>query len=217
MKNYLLVLLSVIGIYIFANNAIGADIPTEVSSNFNPMPEVISLPTLDNYSGTVIDEVATSPKITSSNFSTTSIKKSTSRSSIPNYTVTATSDSIVKNPGSSIYRTKQILYAHNSSNLLGSIRNFGIGTNFTVTENGTTKTYEVAEIKIFKKVDNYTLQLCSLADYNACYEDSYYYMNTLQNAKFNGKTYNIAMMTCDGTSLGGGDATHRRVIFAYQK
>lgn len=216
MKNYLLVLLSVIGIYILASNAIGTDIPTEVSSNFNPTPEVISLPTLDGYSGTVIDEIATTPKITSNNFSTTSVKKSTVQSSIPNYTVTATSDTVVKNPGSSIYRTKRILYAHNSSNLLGSIRNFTIGTNFTITENGATKTYEVADVRIFKKVDNYTLQLCSLNDYNAC-TDATYYMNTLQNAKFNGKTYSIAMMTCDGTSLGGGDATHRRVVFAYQK
>ena len=41
-------------------------------------------------------------------------------------------------------------------------------------------------------------------------------MNTLTNASFHGESYSIAMMTCDGTALGNGDATHRRVVFGYK-
>lgn len=228
MKNYLLILLSVVGVHILINASpiFDTDISTEINSNFNSTPENILIPTVDDYSGIAIEEIATTANIAPTytaqlasyplSRTTSSTPQSISQPQMINYTITAKSDTIVKNPGSNIYRTNQIVYAHNSSALLGSIRSFTIGSNFTITENGITNTYEVADIEIFKKVDDYTLKLCDIANYDNCY-DATYYMSTLENAKFRGKVYNLALMTCDGTSLGNGDATHRRVVFAYQK
>ena len=40
------------------------------------------------------------------------------------------------------------------------------------------------------------------------------YMRQVADAKSDGVQYSISLMTCYGRALGGGDATHRFVIFA---
>ena len=203
MKNYLLILLSVFGISILIDNASSAIITpnTSTSSEIAQTEETI---TLSKMSTTSVS---------------TSVKKSTPIQTTPpvpaiNYRVTIHTDNVKSRNLSykDIYKTKKLVYGHNSTNLLGSLKSLGVGSTFSVTEGNATTTYQIHDIKIFLKSDDYSLELCN-SGYENC-NGGTYYLNSLQNAIFRDKKYDIALFTCDGTGLGGGDATHRRVVFA---
>ena len=126
-----------------------------------------------------------------------------------NYTVTVYSDQIVASGLSyyDVYKTSKLLYAHNSSNLFGNLPSLGWGEYFTVTEGGVARTYQVANIIVYEKnVERGLLQRNGQGSY----------MRSVMNAidKDSGAHYDLAMMTCYGTSFGNGDASHRYVIFA---
>ena len=219
MKNYFLILLSVAGLGIMADNVRPDTIRSTIaaSSEIAVTEENPTLPKISQTQAKNVQDISSNAKITTiSTARTASHGYAASNTSIPNYRVTIYSGEIISRNLSynDIYKTKKLIYGHNSSNLLGSLKNLSIGSTFTITENGSTSTYQVADVRIFHKSDNYTLDLCN-SGYNNCNGGSYY-LNTLQNATFRGKNYDVALFTCDGTSLGGGDATHRRVVFAYQ-
>ena len=210
MKNYIMIILATLitGIMLNNTNVVKADISTDISF----APETTSISALDTITEKETEEIASSANISvKTTKKTATVVKTTSN--VPNYTISAVDASIQKNPGTVIRRANKLVYAHNSNNLLGSIKNLTTGSTFTLTENGVTTTYKVAESQIFEKTSSNTLALCA-SGYTNC--SGSYYMSGLQNARFNGKSYSIALFTCDGTSLGGGDATHRRVVFAYQ-
>ena len=98
---------------------------------------------------------------------------------------------------------EKLLYGHNSSTVFGNLKNLGIGSTFTITENGTTTTYKIAKTITFEK-NNGLLQLNGDGSY----------MKSVANARSNGVNYDLALMTCAGTSYGNGDASHRLVLFA---
>ena len=97
----------------------------------------------------------------------------------------------------------KLLYGHNTTAVFGGLKNLGIGSTFTVTEDGFTTTYKIAKTITFEK-NNGQLQLNG--------EGSY--MNSVAKARSNGVNYDLALMTCAGTNYGNGDASHRLVLFA---
>ena len=211
MKNYFLILLSVFGIGILIDGAANAvSIPdTTVSSEILQLEEIPTLSKLDTLSAENITEITDTAKIT-----TPVAKKSSARtaaSTTPNYQVTPIGSIVSKGLSySQIYKTNKFVYGHD--NLLGGIKSFQPGSIFTITENGTATTYQVQDTRIFAKTSDTTLELCK-SGFDDCTGGTYY-ISTLANATFKGRSYDLTLFTCDGTSLGGGDATHRRVVFA---
>ena len=212
MKRFFLILLSVVcASFLFSN----AHLATSVSSVAVPSEIITNVPTLskiDQISAVPKKEITTTAKITTTSKQSSRIVKSST--STHNYSVTIHSSAIKSRnlSYSDIYKTKNFIYGHNTSGTLGSIKNLTSGSIFTVTENGTTSTYQVANVQIFYKSDDYTLSLCKNG-YNDCTSGTYY-ISSLQYATFRGTKYDIALFTCDGTALGGGDSTHRRIVFA---
>lgn len=115
-------------------------------------------------------------------------------------------DNIVqdKNPGSEAGLYGKLLYAHNTSDKFGPIMNFVEGkTTFKITLNGVTKEYRAVKKVTMLKED----------------ADRFMGANGNKNTgfpagKYRSGVYDYVLMTCDGTNLGDGKATHRTLIFA---
>lgn len=125
-----------------------------------------------------------------------------------NYAVTAYSGAVVETPSyADIYKTGNLVYGHNTANLLGNLGVLGVGSVFTVTEGGAAQIYQVARVLVFEK-DQATgrLQENGRGDF----------MPTVAQAAYKGEHYALALMTCTGTPIADkpGDATHRLVVFA---
>ncbi len=101
------------------------------------------------------------------------------------------------------YNSK-FFYGHNSANVFRPLYNVGVGDTFSVTENDTTKNYQVKAVAIYEKVNDYTLRL----------NGQELKMSVVARARYSGVNYDISVMTCYGTSYGNGDASHRLVLFA---
>ena len=164
MKNYLLVLLSVLGISFLINTS--SEVKPELSLEIAPYTEIkteeLLIPEIEEIAELSQEEIATAPLVTLIKAPTAGRATGSSY----DYKVGINDNTVVKNPGNFIRRYNKFIYAHNSNNLLGSIRRLNVGSTFTVTEtDGTTNTYRVASVQIFKKVDQNTLELCSLNDF----------------------------------------------------
>lgn len=100
---------------------------------------------------------------------------------------------------------QKFYYGHNSSAVFGGIVNLGAGDTFSITRGGVKTNYRVATTVIYEKnTSNGLLQLNGEGDY----------MWYVAKARIGKTKYDVSLMTCYGRSLGGGDATHRFVIFA---
>lgn len=122
-----------------------------------------------------------------------------------NYTVTRTISSTAEYSATyanlsygDIYRFRKLIYGHNSSNLLGSLAYRTPGEIFTITDGGSITSYQVTAVSIYDKTDNSLNNDKSL-------------MGRIATSALG---YDIALMTCAGTPLGGGDATQRLVVYA---
>ncbi len=125
---------------------------------------------------------------------------------VKNYTVTTYIGSVgeyaatAKNLSySSIYKYNKMIYGHNTGNLLGSLSNRYVGETISITEGGVTRNYRVMAIRTYAKT----------ADGNL--ENDPYLMANIANSALG---YDVALLTCSGTSYGNGDASHRLVVFA---
>ena len=99
----------------------------------------------------------------------------------------------------------KFLYGHNSAGVFGGLSSLGVGSTFGVTYGGVTTNYRVAKIVSYEKNEaTGELQL----------NGSGSYMLAVSRARSAGVQYDISLMTCAGTPLGNGRATHRLVIFA---
>ena len=206
MRDYILVLLAVFGLgAIFATD-------TPVSTEVNTDTQVVStitLPELGQISEVSLDALSDTAEITAKPAATATKARSNTATlasaSIPTYRVTKYSADVVAHPDyNNIYKTGKLVYAHNTGKLFGNLKSLSIGSTFNLTENGTTITYRVSDIKVFEKNPSTgKLQLNGSGDYMGA---------VVKNAFY----HNVALMTCTGTSYGNGDASHRLVIFADQ-
>lgn len=124
----------------------------------------------------------------------------------PNYTVTSYVGSISEYVASynnlsysAIYKYNKMVYGHNTANLLGSLANCYVGETITITEGGVARNYRVSEKVYYNKT----------ADGNLNNDPRL--MSNIANTALG---HDVAMMTCAGQMIGGGDATQRLVIYA---
>ena len=116
---------------------------------------------------------------------------------IPVYDVAEITESV----GPNVYHYGKLYYGHNTGNVFGSLSDYGVGNTFTITHDGITTTYVVKEVVMFEKnQDTGKLQMNGAGNY----------MKSVVNAW----GHSVALMTCAGTPLGNGRATHRLVVFA---
>ena len=124
----------------------------------------------------------------------------------PNYTVTSYVGSISEYVASynnlsysAIYKYNKMVYGHNTANLLGSLANRYVGETITITEGGVARNYRVSEKVYYNKT----------ADGNLNNDPRL--MSNIANTALG---HDVALLTCAGQMLGGGDATQRLVIYA---
>ena len=218
MKNYLLVLLSVLGIGFFITY-FAPDVEKNLSQELVPdagqTVEAMLIPEREQVSELNTESLTEVAKIT--NTVTTSVKTKaatpvTVSSTTPSYTVTRFTSSLVKSPTyQDVYRTGNLIYAHNSKNLFGCLHNLRTGSVFNITEKGVTTTYVVSAIEHFKKVPVTNSNGATgedMAKCNANYTDcSGRWMGFIVNTAF---YHNVALMTCDGY----GNTPYRLIILA---
>ena len=109
--------------------------------------------------------------------------------------------------GSSVFKYgDKFIYGHNSAAVFGGLEGLGYGT-FSITINGATRQYAIVNRIIYDK--NVKLGILQRNHAGS-------YMTAVANAidKDTLVHYDLAMMTCHGTMLPGGDATERLVVFA---
>jgi sortase (surface protein transpeptidase) len=104
----------------------------------------------------------------------------------------------------------QYIFAHNSASLFGNLRNLATGTRFSVTVNGQTTAYQITKKVTYCDYSNYAN---GAAGCRAAYpNDPVLNMYDAVNPGRQGAQ--LALMTCAGVSLGGGDASHRLIVYA---
>lgn len=215
MKNYLLILLSVFSLsFLISSYApeIDKNLSLDAQADQEQSIEVALVPEKTSVPETELKELANTPEITtvSARASASSIK--TSSPTLQSYIITRITADLVASPTyRDIYRTGSLVYAHNSDNLFGHLKNLRLGAIFALTENGVTTNYRVSDIGHFTKVP-YTnsrgvsgenLARCD-ANYNNC---SGVWMGALVN---NAIYHDVALMTCDG----GRNTPNRLIILA---
>ena len=153
----------------------------------------------------VVDSTPKSDQAAVSNSSnkTSTVKKTTAQPTAPsvqNYTVTRYIGSVEeytrtfdKLSYNDIYKFRKMIYGHNTSNLLGNLKSRYVGEIIKVTEGGSSKKYRVASVTTYSKADVAKL------------------MNKIANSAMG---HDVAFLTCAGTPVGQGDATHRLVVLA---
>ncbi|MBR3121969.1 hypothetical protein IKF28_00795 [Candidatus Saccharibacteria bacterium] len=155
-------------------------------------------------SNPVVNSTSKSDQKTVSNTSNkTTVKKTTVQPvtpSVQNYTVTRYIGSVEeytrtfdKLSYNDIYKFRKMIYGHNTSNLLGNLKSRYVGEIIKVTEGGSSKKYRVASVTTYSKADVAKL------------------MNKIANSAMG---HDVAFLTCAGTPVGQGDATHRLVVLA---
>ncbi len=97
-----------------------------------------------------------------------------------------------------IYRYQKLVYAHNTSALLGSLSARYVGETITLTETGATKAYLVTDIQLYERTaDGYLNHKRGL-------------MRQITQTALG---HSVAIMTCAGTPDGKGGASHRLVVY----
>lgn len=99
----------------------------------------------------------------------------------------------------------KFLYGHNSAAVFGGLSSLSVGSIFTVSYSGASTNYQVAKVVLYEKnIETGQLQLNGKGTF----------MRAVAAARSEGVQYSLSLMTCAGTMYGGGDASHRLVIFA---
>ena len=98
-----------------------------------------------------------------------------------------------------IYKFQKLVYAHNSSNLLGSLAYRYEGELITITEGAEATTYRVSAKVLYERT----------ADGNLNGDKA-----LMRDIAYNALGHDMALMTCAGTPNGHGGASHRLGIYA---
>lgn len=107
------------------------------------------------------------------------------------------------------------LYGHNTANVFGGLSSMGVGSRFTVTLGGTTKTYQVmgSDLQTKSHFEEDVIIKATVAGVTQRYQMKMMRAITSYGA-YGGNYYDYILMTCAGTSYGNGDASHRLVLLA---
>lgn len=110
---------------------------------------------------------------------------------------------------------EKFIYGHNSAAVFGVLYSAGVGQSFSTTMNGITKNYMISDIVVYEKnQSNYLLQLNGRGNYMNSVAAAIKKSINESTSQVTLSYYDLSIMTCYGIMLGGGDATHRLVIFA---
>ncbi len=120
---------------------------------------------------------------------------------VANYTVTTYSADIMINPAG-IVKTGDLIYGHNSWDLMGSLAQRYVGEIFTITEGGVARQYRVSAMVTYEKTSDGTYD----------YLDGDMYL--MGDIVYGALGHSIALMTCAGQMIYPNDATHRLVVYA---
>lgn len=209
MKNYILVLLTALGLGILATPSVSrAEAVTPVETEIPLMTEIEPIAEI------------TTPEISETKLSTyqiTSVKSastpvSTNSTSADYYAITTSSTEADCGQLSNdqVYHFGNLLFAH-AYKAFSNLKYYTPGNTFTVSENGVVSTYRVSEVRYFEKTGATTLALCSngLSD---CAGNTP--MTSIKNAYYVDEnhirhSYSVALMACAGTN-----DSHRIVVFA---
>jgi len=158
------------------------------------------------------EDVSTSKPVVSKPVSKPTAKPAAPANSITiaGNTIEIVNVSSIDDSGNHVNRFQKLLYGHNYSSIFGGISSLGVGSTFVIRVNGRETTYKVGS-KIYYDKDNST-KAGALRRPGS----SQNYMNSIARGYDYdaGRSYDVAIMTCAGKSLGGGDATKRLVLFA---
>ena len=117
------------------------------------------------------------------------------------YTVTSYSSGVMVNPAG-IIKTGNLIYGHNSGNIMGSLASRYIGETITINEGGVIQGYQITGMITYEKTSD--------GEYDYLNGDPFI-MNDLIDGAMG---HSVALMTCAGQMLPDNDATHRLVVFA---
>lgn len=110
---------------------------------------------------------------------------------------------------------EKFIYGHNSANIFGVLYGAYVGQNFTVYTGGIMHNYVVSKVVVYEKNEaNGLLQLNGKGNYMGAVSNAIEKSIDPVTGQVSTKPYSLALMTCYGTMLGGGRATHRLVVFA---
>lgn len=125
------------------------------------------------------------------------------------------STATVYDHAASVYGGK-FIYGHNSSDVFGVLYSAAAGQVFSVTLGGVTQNYVIADIVVYEKnQSNGLLQVNGHGNYMNSVAAGIKKEVSEETGQVGMSYYDLSLMTCYGTMLGGGDASHRLVIFAY--
>ncbi len=121
-----------------------------------------------------------------------------------NYTVTSYEDNFVASPSYyDIYKTKKLIYGHNTAGLLGNLTSRYVGEVFTITEGGITRNYQVTDIRVYTLINREILNL----------NGQNYTMKA--NAISGADGFDVALMTCYGSyNAALGTNSQRLIVYA---
>ena len=120
----------------------------------------------------------------------------------------------VSNYHANRYGNKYI-YGHNSANIFGVLYGSYVGQGFTVYTGGVARNYVVSRVVVYEKNEaNGLLQLNGKGNYMGAVSNAIEKIIDPVTGQVSINSYDLALMTCYGTMLGGGRATHRFVVFA---
>jgi hypothetical protein len=203
MKSYLLILLSVMGMSIFA-----AAFTPDIEPKLDTTPEqenIVEVNLVPEMAQK--NEIEVTNLVNSVNISVPSKAVIAASNSHQSYLITKVTDSLIASPTyEDIYRTKKLVYAHNSPSLFGSLKKLRVGAVVDLTEGGVTTSYLVSGVGHFTKVpylNGENLVECN-ASYTNCADDVQ--MGLLVNVA---KGHKLALMTCDG----GLNTPNRLIIY----
>ena len=191
---FLLFITSIIGVVLTPGFLMATDEVSVTGLDNNGVVETIALPDPEPEPEPVVKPVVT--KAPSAGVPSTPVTPV-----VKNYNVTIVTEEIVGSnlSYSDIYRTGKFIYAHNTAGLLGNLPTLANGEVFTITEGGVTRSYKVAFGRLYEKASNGYL--------NGSRDVTY-------DVEIDALGHSLSLMTCAGTPLGHGDATHRYVVFA---
>ena len=191
MKNYILVLLAVLGVGVMVTPEVSK--AEEVATSMDPETSILN--EIEPIEAAAISEIATSGAI-----------------SAPVVSRKVALAKTGANGGVSMadYRTGNLLFAH-ANRAFSNLKSLTDGDTFSVYENGTVTNYRVSKVRYFKKVSADGLVLCTNGLENC---GGLKQMARIKAAQYIDedsvlRTHKIALMTCAGNN-----DSHRLVVFA---